>query len=286
MNTTLHYIGANGEAIDLINNPYFHLTDVDGMTEAATDIASSTNSNVDGDRINNMRTRPRSLILDFTIRHCANVEEAKRYILRAIKPKQTGRLRLHKNERDLEIVGTVESISMPRFNNRKGIIMQVTLHCSAPYWQDVENVLFEISRVIDMHYFPLDVGGLAFPVEGVVMGEYDMNMTRTYTNDGDDDCGMIITIVAVGDVANPTIYKSDGSYIGVNTSMIAGDEIIINTNRGAKSITKNGVNILSKIKRGSSFIQLDTGDNELTIKSDSNTEGSVYFLLSFKRRFV
>ena len=286
MDTTLYYIGANGEAIDLINNPYFHLTDVDGMTEAATDVASTTNASGDGDKINNMRTRPRTLILDFSVRHCVNVEEAKRYILRAIKPKQTGRLRLHKNQRDLEIVGNVESISMPRFNNRKGIVMQVTLHCSEPYWQDVENVLFEISRIIDLHYFPLDVGGLAFPVEGIVMGEYDMNLTRTYTNDGDDDCGMVISIIAVGDVVNPTIYRADGSYIGVNASMVAGDEIIINTNRGAKSITKNGVNILSKIKRGSSFIQLDTGSNELTIKSDGNTEGNVYFLLSFKRRFV
>lgn len=286
MNTTLHYIGANGEAIDLINNPYFHLTDMDGMTEAATDISSSTNSNFDGDRINNMRTRPRSLILDLTIRHCANVEEAKRYILRAIKPKQKGRLLLHQNKRDLEIEGTVETISMPRFNNRKGIIMQVTLHCSEPYWQDVENVLFEISRVIDMHYFPLDVGGLAFPAGGVIMGEYDMNMTRTYINDGDDGCGMIIYIVATGNVTNPTIYKSDGSYIGVNVDMVAGDEVIINTNRGEKSITINGTNILSKIKRGSSFLQLDPDDNVLTIGSDDNTGGNVYFLLSFKRRFV
>ena len=164
--------------------------------------------------------------------------------------------------------------------------MQVTLYCSNPYWQDVENVLLEISRILNMHYFSLDVGGLAFPVEGVVMGEYDTNMTRTYTNDGDAECGMIITIVALSDVLNPAIYKPDGSYIGVNDSMVLGDEIIINTNRGEKSITKNGVNILSKIKPGSTFLQLDTGDNELTINSDGETEGNVYFMLSFKRRFV
>ena len=173
---------------------------------------------------------------------------------------------------------------MPRFDQE--ITMQVTLYCSNPYWQDVENVLLEISRILNMHYFPLDVGGLAFPVEGVVMGEYDTNMTRTYTNDGDAECGMIITIVALADVLNPAIYKPDGSYIGVNDSMVLGDEIIINTNRGEKSITKNGVNILSKIKPGSTFLQLDTGDNELTINSDGDTEGNVYFMLSFKRRFV
>ena len=97
---------------------------------------------------------------------------------------------------------------------------------------------------------------------------------------------MIITIIALANVVNPTIYKADGSFIGVNDNMVVGDEIIINTNRGEKSIMKNGTNILSKIKPGSSFLQLDTGDNELTIDSDGNTEGNVYFMLAFKRRFV
>lgn len=164
--------------------------------------------------------------------------------------------------------------------------MQITLHCSAPYWQDVENVLLEISRIIDLHYFPQDQGGLAFPVGGVVMGEYDLNMSRTYTNDGDAECGMVITIIAVASVKNPTIYKPDGTFIGVNDTLVAGDEIVINTNRGEKGITKNGTNILSKIKPGSTFLQLETGDNVLTIGSDDETAGNMYFTLTFKRRFV
>ena len=147
-------------------------------------------------------------------------------------------------------------------------------------------MLLEISRVLNMHYFPLDVGGLAFPVEGLIMGEYNLNMTQTYTNDGDAECGVVITIIALGDVLNPAIYKQDGTFIGVKDSMVSGDEIIINTNRGEKGITKNGANILSKIMPGSTFIQLETGDNELTIDSDGDTEGNVYFTLSFKRRCV
>lgn len=284
MDTTLYYVGANGSQIDLFRNPFFDLTNVDGMTGVANDIAASTTPSMDGDKINNIQTQPRGIVLDLRIKDCVSVEEAKRYILRSVKPKQKGKLVLNQAGRELSISGVVEAISMPRFEQE--IIMQVTLYCSNPYWQDVENVLLEISRVLNMHYFPLDVGGLAFPVEGVVMGEYDTNMTRTYTNDGDAECGMIITIVALADVLNPAIYKPDGSYIGVNDSMVLGDEIIINTNRGEKSITKNGVNILSKIKPGSTFLQLDTGDNELTINSDGDTEGNVYFTLSFKRRFV
>lgn len=284
MDATLIYIGANGSQIDLFRNPYFDLTNVDGMTGVSSDISASTTPSMDGDKVNNIQTQPRGIVLDMRIKDDVPVEDAKRYVLSTIKPKQKGQLVFNRGGRNLNICGVVESISMPRFAQE--VTMQVALYCSSPYWQDVENVMLEISRVLAMHYFPLDVGGLAFPVDGVVMGEYDLNMTRTYTNDGDAECGMIISIVALANVLNPVIYKPDGSFIGVNDSMVMGDEIIINTNRGEKSITKNGVNILSRIKPGSSFLQLDTGDNQLTIDSDGDTEGNVYFMLSFKRRFV
>lgn len=283
MDVSLLYVGANGNILDLLNNPYFNTT-VDGLTDVDAALSSSTTPGMDGDRINNVQTQPRGIVLDLQIKNSANVEDAKQYILRTIKHKQNGRLIWHHGGRDVEITGTVGAIHMPRFT--RGVTMQVTLHCSGPYWQDVESVLLEISRVLNMHYFPLDQGGLAFPAAGVVMGEYDLNMTRTYTNDGDAECGMVITIVALGNVANPTIYKADGSFIGVKDNLVSGDAVVINTNRGEKSITKNGTNILSKIKPGSKFIQLETGDNALTIGSDGDTAGNVYFTLSFKRRFV
>ena len=283
METTLHYIGANGNDINLFCNDYFDLTNADGLTGVSSDISSSTTPSMDGDKVNNIRTQPRGIVLDLKIKHNADVEEAKRYILRTIKPKQKGRLVLTQGGRPIDISGVVESVSMPRFGN--GVMVQVSLYCSFPYWQDVENVLVEIARVLSLHYFPIDQEGLAFPSDGIPFGEYDLSMTRTYTNDGDTDCGMVITIIAVGDVTNPAIYKADGSYIGVNDSLVAGDELIINNNRGEKRITKNGTNILNKIKPGSSFIQLDTGDNEMTINSDSG-QGNMYFTITFKRRFV
>lgn len=283
MSLKLVYIGQNGSALDMVQNEWFQLVHADGLTAINSAISSSTTPNMDGDRVNSVYSEPRGIVLDLRIRNTTNAETAKREITRVIKPKQRGTLRMTLGDRVTEIVGIVESIEMPRFSDET--TMQITLYCSQPYWQDAENVVVEISRVVGLHYFPYD-GGLGFPVAGIPLGYYDMNMTRAYTNDGDADCGMIITIVAVGNVVNPTIYKADGSYIGVNDTMVVGDEIVINTIRGEKSITKNGANILNKIKGGSTFLQLDAGDNELTIDSDGDTEGNVYFLLSFKRRFV
>ena len=285
MNTELKYIGVNGNVINLFQNKWFYLTHADGLTSVSSSIASSTTPGMDGDKINNIQTQPRGIVLDFEIRREVSVEDAKRYILRTIKPKQRGTLRLAQGDRVIEIENVVESIEMPRFG--EGVTMQVSLYCSEPYWHDAENVLIEISRVIGKHYFTnYENDMLYFPASGIPLGVYDLNMTRTYTNDGDVDCGMIIHIIALGSVINPVIYKTDGSYIGVIDTMEKGDEIIVNTIRGSKAITKNGTNILSKIKSGSTFLQLAVGDNQLTIDSDGGTEGNVYFMLEFKRRFV
>ena len=284
METHLHYIGANGNTIDMLNNGYFQTIHADGLTRLSANVASSTTPNVDGDRINSVWAQPRGIVLDLRIRGNVDVEEAKRYILQTIKPTQEGRLVLTQGERVLEIKGRVESINMPRFG--LGVTMQVSLHCSEPYWRDLEDVLLEISRTLAMHYFPDAEGGLFFPSEGIVMSAFDTSLTRTYTNDGDAACGMVISIIALGAVQNPVVYRSDGAFIGVNDSMAAGDEIIINTNAGEKGITKNGVNILNKIKAGSKLFQLETGDNVLTIGSDGGTVGNAYFTLTFRRRFV
>lgn len=283
LDSELLYIGANGNVINLLDNPYYQLTNIDGFTSASVGIASSTTPSIDGDVVNNSQVQPRSIILDLRVKNGVEVDEAKRWLFQTVKPKMKGRVRLKQTDRTTEIGGVVEGIDMPRFLN--GVAAQITLYCSTPYWQDAEYIVVEISRLLNLHYFPIPLGGLAFPAEGIPLGEYNLNNTQTYFNDGDAETGMVITIIALGDVTNPVIYDITGAYIGINDTMVVGDVIEINTNRGEKSVTKNKVSIFSKLRSGSSFLQLAVGDNELTVDAESG-EGNMYFSLTFKRRFV
>ena len=284
MGAKLEFIGANGNIINLFDNTYYGITNIDGFTVADVEVASSTTASIDGDVINNLRVTPRTVVLDLKVKNNVNVETAKRWLLHTVKPKLPGRIRMTQDGRETELGGIVENIEMPRFTN--GVICQVSLHCSVPYWQDVNYVLVEISRLIDLHYFPKDQGGLAFPSGGIPLGSYNLNNTQTYYNDGDAETGMLITIIALGDVVNPIIYDVTGAYIGVIDTMAEGDVIEINTNRGEKYVRKNGENIFSKIRSGSSFLQLAIGDNQLTVNADSGTQNNMYFMITFKRRFV
>ena len=151
MGAKLEFIGANGNIINLFDNPYYGITNIDGFTVADVEVASSTTASIDGDVINNLRVTPRTVVLDLKVKNNVNVETAKRWLLQTVKPKLPGRIRMTQDGRETELSGIVENIEMPRFTN--GVICQVSLYCSVPYWQDVNYVLVEIFRLIALHYF-------------------------------------------------------------------------------------------------------------------------------------
>lgn len=287
----LEFISARGEILPLTGNTKFKLANVDGITVSNTDIASSTVASMDGDFVNNVRAIPRSIVLDLAIE--SDVENVKRYILKYVKPKLKSTLRLTQNERTMQISGIVESIEMPRFTDLA--TMQITLYCSQPFWEDIEYTSQDISEVIDMFYFTDNEGEeieddednmLYFPEEGIPFGEYDTNRTKVLTNDGDVDIGLEIHIVALGTVTNPVIYNAEGEFIGVDLTLDGGDEVIISTEKGQKTIRVNGENKISKIRENSTWLQLKVGENEFTIDSVDGTEGNMYFTIVYKQRYV
>ena len=280
----LDFITAKGDTLPLVGNPNFKLTNVDGLTTANVELSSSTVASMDGGFINNERTTPRGIILDLAVEG-ADVEAKKRYVWKYIKPKQKARLRWTQEKREIEIEGVVESIEMPRFTN--AVVMQVSLYCSQPYWQDIDFVVQEISEILNLHYFTgYENDMLYFPENGIPFGEYDTNRTKLFVNDGDVAVGMEIRIIALGNVGNPIIYNADGQFFGVITTMQAGDEIVISTVKGKKTVTKNGENIIADIMPKSTWLQLEIGENEFTIDSNDGTEGNMYFTITYKQRYV
>lgn len=281
---TLNFISANGAEMPLLINRYFTLIGVDGFTQVQSSLASIVVPFVDGDTLTNIQAQPRSVVLYLRIKDTAGVEAAKRYIMQYVKPKLAGTIRLEQDDRNIQLAGIVEAVEMPRFG--QGCTMAITLHCSQPYWQDVDYLVNGIAEILNLHYFPLPENGLAFPADGVPFGAYDDDLTQEISNNGDVETGMVITITASGAARNPKLYNTlTGEYIGVNVSMHSADEIVISMIKGQKTITKNGVNIIDKIMQGSTFLQLATGLNEFTIQADSGID-NIYYELMYKQLYV
>ena len=268
--------------LPLWNSEYFIVSNIDGMTAAEVSVASNTVYSMDGDKITNMQTQPREIVIDLTIKPNVNVQAAREHIMQYIKPKQEATLLLTYDlsggEQSKAITGRVSHINMPRFTDN--VVAQITLYCPQPYWEDAAFIVKYISDILDMHHFQITWH------EPLPMGVYDMTRTRQFVNQGDAAVGMIITITAQGDVVNPALYNNlTGEYIGIDDTLKQGDEVVINTIRGQKSITKNGINVLNKLRAGSTWLQLDVGSNVFLIDADSGAS-EMYFTLIFKQAYV
>lgn len=237
----LKYISQWGGTLDLVNNDLFTLTNVDGLTTAATDISSIVIGGVDGDFVNSMQAQPRGIIFDLRIKNGVNVESAKRAVLSIVKLKQKCSLEWTQNGRTLVINGVVDTVTMPRFNNE--VTMQISIHCGEPFWEDLNDIISEISEIMPLQYFtddPYDM--LYFPDGGIPFSAYDTSRTRSFNNTGDVAVGMIIEIYALATVTNPIIYNQNGEFFGVGYGgkslvMYEGDVLVINTKAGEKSVT-------------------------------------------------
>ena len=237
---------SRGELLQLWGNDLFYLIDNANQTHANTDISSITIGDIDGNVTTGVRTQPRTISLTLFINPAVDVEYAKREILKIVKLKQTGTLRWTQANRTLEIKGIVETIDMPRWKN--GVAMQISLHCSVPYWEDDEETIQQIDDSIGLHYFTAEDDPLSdmlfFPDDGIPFSEYNASRLQTFYNSGDVAVGMNIEIVAFDTVTNPIIYDAAGNFFGVGygakqITMQAGDVIDICTVRGKLSVTKN-----------------------------------------------
>lgn len=285
---------ARGELLDLLHNDLFYLVDQAGQTQGNADISALTIGEIDGDIITNVKAQPRTITLTLRINPSVNVENAKRAVLQIVKLKQKGTIIWTQNERTLQISGVVESIDMPRWNN--AVAMQISIHCSDPFWQDIKTTVQEINDAIGLQFFTaLDdptSDMLYFPDDGIAFGEYNTTRTRMFYNYGDVAVGMYIEILAIETVTNPIMYDAEGNFFGVGygnkqVTLQAGDVIRINTTRGQLSVTKNrNENLMNYVVPRSTWLQLQTGENYFRIDSADQDTNNMTFSVSYNARYI
>lgn len=283
MEIQFSYTSPQGDTLDLANNENFILTDVDGLTKANVALSTSSVALIDGDTITNTRTQARQMQIYLLIPANENIEAVKRQIFQVIKPKQTGWLYFSYQGRNLAIQATIEAITLPRFsaNSQNGSIMQISVYCASPYWRDAQTIVDEITQVTALHHFELVIT----ESNPIVFGYYNAEIAREIINDSDAAVGVEINVIATGDISNPKIERADGTFFGVNLPMEAGDELKIVTEKGNKSVTLNGENVLADIMPGSTWFQLEVGSNYFVI-TESGSSSDMFFTINYKRAFV
>jgi hypothetical protein len=283
-------INKNNQVLDLYNSrSKWVVKAVEGLHGIETDIVETESPYVDGSETDHVKALPRGI--EITLKLKGNVQESIDYFTSIVKSKQYVTLREVDEKRDITIRGIVTIPPYTRMMRSCEIVF--TVYCGKPYWEDIEYVVNTISQEVALLQFPED--GLYFPEDGIPFSVYDLSLEQVFTNNGDVSVGMLIGLVAIGDVKNPRISCSSGDqkgwYMQVNITLKADDELKINTEKGNKYITINGLEtyngdpILNYLEFvGYDWLQLEQGDNVFNVTAESGAE-YIHLDIVYKGRY-
>lgn len=282
----------NNQVLDLLNNrDKFVLSGAEGLHGIETEIAESETAYTDGTTAESVKALPRGIVLTFTLR--GNIKASIDYFTSIVKSKQFVTLREVEGERDITIKGIATIPPYSRMSQNCKIVL--TVYCPQPYWEDLTNVIEDISNSLNLLWFPTE--GQYFTAAGRPFGTVNTSLTKSFVNKGDTAVGMIINLVALGAVINPRISCDSGEqkgwYMKLNRTLREGDKLEICTEKNNKYITINGLDtyngepILNYLEwQGYEWLQLETGENTFSVTTDDGaTDGNLYFSFIYKGRY-
>lgn len=259
------------EEFEISNNPAYSIVSVDGIDPPESTINTTHNAGADGSVFNSAFINERTITITLAINYPAEVNRLNLY--RYFKSKFPVRLFYKNKRRDVYIDGYVQSFQVAYFDQKQ--TAQIVIYCPLPMFNNVNDNIQEFSNIEPLFEFPFDIDE-----PGIEFSVIIPNNEKAIINKGDMDTGVIISIKAVGSVITPKIYNVDtNESMILNVSMLSGDEIIIDTRQGHKSIKMISgdatTNIIGTLDHASSWFVLKPGDNVFTLDADALPENMI-----------
>ena len=180
---------------------------------------------------------------------------------------------------------TVKYGTSEKENNDTIVQFQIKGTCADPLFSEINGSKETIAATIATFHFPLIMSTNLYE-RGLVFGYRQPSLTAKVTNKGAVEVGMKIVFKAIGELTNPKLIDVDTrEFVAIEKSMVAGEEIVINTNVGEKSIkgkigNEDYSNYFMYKDLDSTWLQLRLGDNLFRYDADSgldNLEVYLYF---------
>lgn len=170
-------------------------------------------------------------------------------------------------------------------NNEVICKFKVEGYCPDPLFSEQVESKVAAASTQAMFHFPLIISETPNPPGGIIFGLRQPSLIVTVTNNGAVDVGMKIVFRASGTLTNPSLIEvNTQKFFKVNKTMVAGEEITIDTIIGEKKIEGylNGItsNYFKYRDLDSEWLQLKVGDNLFRYDADQNVgnlEAYIYY---------
>lgn len=285
--TVTNYLGES-LTIPMMNSEStgFILHDMTGLGPPTASVNTSKVATKDGSKYNSARAEERNIVLPMYFTPIPTIEDARHRSYKYFPLKKPVILEFKTDNRECQIVGYVETNEPDICSDREGC--QVSIICPNPYFSSIYDTVTSFSGVEASFEFPFSNEDTSNP--HIEFGKIVVKAENIVRYGGDAESGVQIRIAASATVKNITIYNVDtrGTMHIYHDKLVAltgsgivkGDEIIITTDKGSRSVTllRNGksTNILNAIDpRNDEWFSLTKGDNIFAYTAD---EGSDYLM--------
>lgn len=279
--TVTNHLGES-KRIELVKPEEFAVSKIEGLGPPKAVINTTEAATVDGSFFNSSRAQQRNIVLTLYLMAEPTVENSRLVSYKFFPLKRLIKLMVETDERICSTYGYVESNEPDIFN--KLVMTQISVVCPDPYFYSeavTQTIFFGVDPLFE---FPFSNESLTQPL--LEMGRINRVTERTIVYNGDAETGVVITMHALGDVKNVTIYNlitrefmrlyTDKLTELTGQSFTTGDEIIISTVRGNKyvQLLRAGeyTNILNCLDRDSDWFQLSKGDNLFAYLAEDGME--------------
>ena len=266
------FTSARGETVELYQSPFF-LNKIEGLGDVESETQSQRAPEQDGSTPVFTTLEERYIPIEVVI--LENLLVNRQLFSRVFNPKLgPGTLTYDNGLVKWEIQAQSDHVPIfPDDRPRRVQRVMIDLTCHDPYWRDGVPIRTEIAFWQPMFKFALSIDHQA----GTKMGLRSPTQIVNVNNGGHTDTGIIIRFEADRTVVNPQLVNVNTmEFIKLNVTMVAGQSITVNTNRGKKTIISelNGVvtNGFNTLTFGSTFLQLNVGDNLFRYGADDNEE--------------
>lgn len=261
----------------------FLIKSVSGLGPSKANINTTEVSTNDGSTFNSARLNQRNIVFEFIFVETINgesIEDVRQKSYKYFPLKKNVDLLIETDNRIVKTTGYVESNEPNIFSSQEGT--QISIICPDPYFYsaDGNNITF-FYGVEPVFEFPFSNESLTDPL--ITFGNIHLKTENVITYKGDAEIGVTIHIHAIGEAENITIYNTGTREIMridttkleslTGSGIVAGDDIIIKTQKGEKSITliREGkfFNILNCLDKRTDWFTLAKGDNIFAFTAES-----------------
>lgn len=268
----------------------FIIKSIDGLGPTKANINTADIATNDGSIFNSSRLDKRNITLDleFFQTDTESIEDIRQKTYKYFPVKQRVYITVETDNHTLETEGYVESNEPNIFSKNEGT--NISIICPDPFFysKDVDETIF--SGVEPLFEFPFSNESLTTPL--IEFGAIQNKTEQVIVYEGDGEVGISIHIHALGSASNIKIanvktreimiLNTDKLATLTGSSIKAGDNIVINTQKGNKNVTliRDGVrtNILNCIEKGSQWFTLAKGDNIFAYTADSGSSNLQFYI--------